>query len=135
MAEVYLILGSRICYKLEGETAQLPLPVHLQSILPPCMYKLMHGIALLISCLSLGAPLLMRTINPIWMDSKLCSMSLATLAAEAMLYLPFGRHSESRHKYVGYSLRCFGRFARGTRLLGSRREFLIINKFVQFIYK
>ena len=48
MAWVDLILGGGICYKLEGETAQLPLPVRFQSILSPCMHELVYCIALLI---------------------------------------------------------------------------------------
>ena len=43
----------------------------------------------LISCLPLGAPPPMPTINSIRMDSKLRSISLATLAADAMPYFPF----------------------------------------------
>ena len=48
MAGVELILGGGVRHKLEGETAQLPLPVRLQSILPPRMYELMYCIAPLI---------------------------------------------------------------------------------------
>ena len=42
MAEVDLLLGGGICYKLEGEAAMLPLPVRLQLILAPCRYELVH---------------------------------------------------------------------------------------------
>ena len=48
MAGVNLILGDGIRHQLQGETAQPPLSVRLQSILPPRMHKLMHCIALLI---------------------------------------------------------------------------------------
>ncbi len=48
MAGVDLILGGGIRHKLEGETAQPPLPVRLQSILSPCMHELVHCIAPLI---------------------------------------------------------------------------------------
>ena len=48
MAGVDLILRGDIRYKLEGEAAQLPLPVRLQSILSPRMHELVHRIALLI---------------------------------------------------------------------------------------
>ena len=48
MAGVDLILSGSICHKLQGETAQLPLPIRLQPILSPCMYELVYRIALLI---------------------------------------------------------------------------------------
>lgn len=41
---VELTLGAGIRHKLGGETAQLPLPVRLQSILPPRMHELVHSI-------------------------------------------------------------------------------------------
>lgn len=46
----------------------------------------------LISFSLLGAPLPTPTINLIQMDLKLRSMFLVTLAAEAILYLSFGRY-------------------------------------------
>ena len=48
MAGVDLILGGGICHKLRGEAAQLPFPVRLQPVLAPCMFELVHRIALLI---------------------------------------------------------------------------------------
>ena len=48
MVRVDLILGGGIGHKLQSETAQLSLPVYLQSILSPCMHELVHCIALLI---------------------------------------------------------------------------------------
>lgn len=48
MARVDLILGGGICHKLRGEAAQLPFPVHLQSVLVPYMFELVYRIALLI---------------------------------------------------------------------------------------
>ena len=46
MSRVDLILGGGICYKLRGEAAQLPFPVRLQPVLAPCMFELVHRIAL-----------------------------------------------------------------------------------------